>query len=151
MNSRLAVAAHILTLLHTGRGEALSSDYIAASVNTNPAVIRRLLSMLNRAGLTTGRLGSGGGALLARPVQSITLLDVHRAVDDGDLFGLHRGPSAACPVGRHIQATLEETMTAATEALERELDRRSIADIVGDVHRRERRRARRRPSARGFF
>src|SRR3712207_248133 len=64
-SSRFAVAVHILTLLADAGGEPVTSEYIAASVNTNPSLIRRLLSALARAGLTTSQLGTGGGALLA--------------------------------------------------------------------------------------
>ncbi len=143
MNSRFAVAAHILTLLYDQDGEPLTSEYIAGSVNTNPAVIRRLLSLLAKAGLTTAQLGAGGGALLARPAAAITLLDVYRAVDEGELFAMHRqGPNPDCPVGRHIQAALEGTMDAASRAMEAELAKRTIADLVEDVRRRERRKAR---------
>jgi Rrf2 family protein len=143
VNSRFAVAAHILTLLYNQDGEPLTSEYIAGSVNTNPAVIRRLLSLLAKAGLTTAQLGAGGGALLARPAASITLLDVYRAVDEGELFAMHRqGPNPDCPVGRHIQAALEGTMDAASRAVAAELAKRTIADLVDDVRRRERRKAR---------
>ncbi len=143
MNSRFAVAAHILTLLYDQDGEPLTSEYIAGSVNTNPAVIRRLLSLLAKAGLTTAQLGAGGGALLARAAGAITLLDVYRAVDEGELFAMHRqGPNPDCPVGRHIQAALEGTMDAASRALEAELAKRTIADLVEDVRRRERRKTR---------
>ncbi len=148
LNSRFAVAAHILTLLEEGGGEPLTSEYIAGSVNTNPAVIRRLLSQLARGGLTTAQLGAGGGALLARPAETITLRDIYRAVDAGALFAMHaQGPNPECPVGRNIQASLEGILTEAERALEAELAGRTIADLVNDVHRRERRRTRTRGAA----
>ena len=62
MNTRFAVAVHILTLLHTQQGEPATSEYIASSVNTNPSLIRRLLSQLARAGLTASQMGTGGGS-----------------------------------------------------------------------------------------
>ncbi|WP_205193932.1 Rrf2 family transcriptional regulator, partial [Burkholderia sp. LMG 13014] len=106
-SSRFAFAVHVLALLSMQEGAPLSSDIIAGSVNTNPALIRRLLSMLAAAGLTTSQLGAGGGALLAREPGAITLLDVYRAVDDAQLFALHReAPNPACLVGRHIQGAL---------------------------------------------
>jgi Rrf2 family protein len=143
LNSRFAVAAHILTLLYEGNGQPLTSDYIAGSVNTNAAVIRRLLSQLARAGLTTAQLGAGGGALLARPGDQITLRDVYRAVDEGSLFAMRpQMPNPECPVGRHIQASLEGIMCDAERALQAELASRTIADLVEDVRTRERRRAR---------
>jgi Rrf2 family protein len=139
MSSRFAVAVHILTLIEQSGGEPVTSEYIAGSVNTNPAVVRRLLQSLARAGLTRAQLGTGGGALLARPAEAITLLDVYRAVEDDELFAMHRDePNPACPVGRNIQASLRGTMDAATRALEAELARRTIADMLADVRERER-------------
>ena len=142
MNSRFAVAVHTLTLIAQGEGEPVASEYIAGSVNTNPSLVRRILSQLTRAGLTASQMGTGGGALLARPADRITLRDVYRAVDDGELFALHREqPNPACPVGRNIQALLETRIDAATQALEAELDRTTIADALTDVEVREAARA----------
>ena len=141
MNTRFAVATHILTILQTQGGIPATSDMIASSVNTNPSLIRRLLSQLARAGLTTSQMGSGGGALLARAADEITLLDVSRAVDeDTDLIPLHEAPNPRCPVGRNIQTVLEKRINAAQRALYAELARTTIADLAGDVARRERRR-----------
>lgn len=138
MNSRFAVAAHIMTVVATSDGQPVSSDFIAGSVNTNPSLIRRLLGMLTKAGLTTTQLGAGGGALLAKPADTITLRDVYRAVDDGELFAVHREPpNIRCPVGRHIQAMLETRFDAATLALEHELERTTVGDLLSEVLRRE--------------
>ncbi|HEX6373140.1 MAG TPA: Rrf2 family transcriptional regulator [Longimicrobium sp.] len=138
MNSRFAVAVHILTLIARGQGQPVTSDYIAGSVNTNPSLVRRLLSQLTRAGLTTSQMGIGGGALLARPAGQITLCDVYRAVDEGEVFALHREqPNPACPVGRNIQRVLEARFDAATRALEQELDRTTIADAAGEIDERD--------------
>lgn len=137
MNSRFAVAVHILTLIASAEGTPVTSEHIAASVNTNPSLIRRLLAGLARAGLTTAQMGSGGGALLARPADLITLRDVYRAVADGEVFGLHREqPNLACPVGRNIESLLETRFEAATRALEAELERTSIADALAEVEAR---------------
>lgn len=134
MNSRFAVAVHVLTLLASAEGEPLTSEYIAGSVNTNPSLVRRLLSTLAKAGLTTAQLGTGGGALLARPAEAITLRDVYRAVADDGLFAMHRErPNPACPVGRSIQSALEARIDNATRALETEFDRTTIAAMLTDV------------------
>lgn len=139
MNSRFSVAVHILTLIAENAGEPVTSEEIAASVNTNPSLIRRLLGMLARAGLARSQLGTGGGALLARPTTEITLLDVYRAVDDGELFAMHRErPNPRCPVGRNIQAALESRFDEATRAMEAELARSTIAGVVADVRVRAR-------------
>ena len=140
MNTRFAVAVHILTFLATQRGEPATSELIAGSVGTNPSLIRRLLSGLARAGLTTAQMGTGGGALLARPAEAITLRDVYRAVgEERDVIPLHPAPNPRCPVGRNIHAVLERRADAAERALEDELARTTIADLAGDVGRRVRR------------
>jgi Rrf2 family protein len=140
MNTRFAVAVHVLTLLEQNRGEPVTSEYLAGSVNTNASLIRRLLSQLARAGLTTSQLGTGGGALLARPAAEITLLTVYRAVDEqADVIPMHPAPNPSCVVGRNIQAVLERRIDAAERALEESLARTTIADLAGDVTRRERR------------
>ena len=141
MNTRFAVAVHILALLQTRGGEPATSALIAGSVNTNPSLIRRLLSQLARAGLTTSQMGSGGGALLAKPADTITLLDVYRAVDDErEIIPMHHSPNPKCPVGRHIQGALERRIGAAERALQEELSRMTIAELAGEVARRARRR-----------
>ena len=141
MNSRFAVAVHILTLLEQQYGEPVTSERIAGSVNTNPSLVRRLIGMLTKAGLTTSQLGTGGGALLAKPAARITLRDVYRAVDEGELFAMHRErPNPACPIGRNIQAALEAHIDCASAALEDELARVTIGDMLADVRKQERRK-----------
>lgn len=143
-SSRFAFAVHVLALLAQQEGVPLSSEIIAGSVNTNPALIRRLLTMLAQAGLTTSQLGAGGGALLARAPEDITLLEVYRAVEDPQLFGLHREePNPACMVGRNIQQVLRGIMDDAQRAMEASLAARTVADTFSDVMRRERLRKRR--------
>ncbi|MFU1875248.1 Rrf2 family transcriptional regulator, partial [Enterococcus faecium] len=51
MSTKLSVAIHILSLIETGPQEQVTSEYIASSVNTNPVVVRRLMSQLKKAGL----------------------------------------------------------------------------------------------------
>ena len=48
--TRFTVALHILTLLALSPDQALTSEYIAGSVDTNPVVIRRLPGLLKGAG-----------------------------------------------------------------------------------------------------
>jgi len=130
-SSRFAVAVHILTLLELSGGEPVTSEWIGASVGTNPAVIRRILCMLSRAGLTTSQPGKGGGARQARPAAGMTLLEVYRAVGGGDPLGLrHEHPDPGCAVGRHVEGLLAAATGLAQRALEAELARRTVAEVV---------------------
>lgn len=134
MNTRFAVAVHILTLLASQPDSPASSEWIAGSVNTNPALIRRLLLQLAKAGLTRAQRGAGGGALLARPADTISLADVYEAVQqDADLLPLHNSPNPKCPIGRHIRSTLDSHIAAAEVALRESLARTTLADLTRDV------------------
>lgn len=138
-STRFAVAVHILTGLAIHENEPLPSEIIAKSAGTNASVIRRIMSMLNDAGFSRSQLGQGGGALLARPADSITLLDVFRAVDSAPLFTLHRtAEDDGCAVGKYIQPVLQEKINIAIAALEAELRSVTIADIACRIAEHER-------------
>jgi Rrf2 family protein len=136
MNSstRFTVAVHTLTLLALNEAGPVTSETLASSVNTNPVVIRRALGALRAAHLVTSQGGNGGGWRLAGDPRTITLCQIYRAVEDEPLFALHhRPPNPQCPVGRNIQHALSGQFAAATRALEAELGRTTLADILGEV------------------
>lgn len=134
-NSRFTVAVHILTLLAYGADDApMTSEFISGSVNTNPVVIRRLLALLRKAKLVRSQGGPGGGWRLVVPPKGITLRDVYRAVESDALFPLHTSiPNPRCPVGSTIQSALVGHYEEARLALERDLERTNIADLLEDV------------------
>jgi Rrf2 family protein len=130
-NSRFAIAIHILTLLAQLEDEAVTSEVIGGSVNTNPVFIRRILGLLHRVGLVTSRPGVGGGWQLLRDPATITLLEVYRAVDEGHLLALHhRPPNPECLIGRNIQRTLNSYFSEAEQAFEQVLAQQTIAQVL---------------------
>lgn len=134
-NTRFTVAIHILTLLAYCGPEALTSEFIAGSVNTNPVVIRRILSTLREAKLVASQAGPGGGWQLLRDPREITLRDILAAVSGDPAFLLHSAPpNIECPVGRDIQAILARRFQSAQEALERDLERTTVAQLISEVH-----------------
>ena len=135
-SSRFVVAVHALVSIVVMDGKPVRSEDIAHSAATGPVVIRRLLSLLSEAGLTTSQLGAGGGAVLAKPSDQIRLLDVYRAVEDTDIFTLHRvSPFKDCIVGSNIQEAIRPTLDKAQSALENELSKVTIADIAAETAR----------------
>lgn len=131
-NSRFAVAIHILALLEASKEMHTTSEFLAQSIGTNPVVVRRIAKLLEHAGLIEIYAGIGGSEL-RKPLAQIRLLDVYRAVEGTEangLFAIHEHPHPACPVGAHIQATLEETFAEAQRAMEQVLQERTMADIV---------------------
>ena len=70
------------------------------------------------------------------PAQKIRLLDVYRAVEDTELFSLHRtAPCANCAVGGNILEAMQPSLMRARQALEDELAKVTIADIAAEVAR----------------
>jgi Rrf2 family protein len=137
MNSRFAIATHVLTLLASSEGESLTSEYMASSVNTNPVVIRRVLGRLRDANLVRSHPGPGGGWHLARPARGITLRDVYRAVEGEGLFAMHASePNPRCPVGTSIQEILIARFDDAQLAMEAALQRTRISHLLGEVRMR---------------
>ena len=135
-SSRFAVAVHVLATIAVSDGRPLRSEDLAYTANTSAVVIRALLSRLSDAGLTTSQLGSGGGALLAKPAEKIRLLDVYEAVEDTELFTLHRKlPCPDCAVGGSILEAMRPTLNRARAAFENELARVTIAEIATEVAR----------------
>jgi len=135
ISSRFAVAIHILSLLEVNKEGRNTSDFIASSVNTNPVVIRRIMSMLNKAGLVITNPGVAG-AVLDRPMEQITLLEVYRAVQADhkeELFSVHENPNPQCAVGRNIQGALESTFLQAQKAMEDELSKVTLKHIVSQM------------------
>lgn len=138
INSRFAVAIHILALLEFEKEAHTTSDFLAQSIGTNPVVVRRIAKLLENAGLIEIHAGVGGSTL-TKTLDQIPLLAVYRAVEKGEtesLFAIHEHPHPACPVGAHIQATLEDVFNEAQRALESVLQQQTLADIVQDLGRR---------------
>jgi DNA-binding IscR family transcriptional regulator len=133
-NSRLTIAAHALAWLELARRrgrEVLTSDEVAASVNTNAVVVRRSLSDLHRAGLVKARRGNGAGFSLGRPATGITLLDVWLAVSPEPLLALHHSePNLQCPVGAGIRPVLTDVYDEATGSFQASLARWTVDDVL---------------------
>lgn len=131
----MTLAVHVLTWLAFDRrgtvDEVGTSRRIAASVNTNPVVIRRCLGELRDAGLVVSSRTHGW--TLTRDASKTSLLDVYRAVG-GEVFAMHASPpDHECQVGYGIQPVLLRAYERATTALCDSLAEMSIADVLSDT------------------
>jgi Rrf2 family protein len=125
------MAVHVLAVLAYKEGDPVTSSLLAGSVNTNPVTIRRLLLSLKRARLIETRKGAGAGSRLSRSPQRINLADIYRAVECKEAFSSPTNkPDAGCPVGNCIRKTLEKVFSSAESALERDLEKTTLADVV---------------------
>jgi DNA-binding IscR family transcriptional regulator len=128
------MAVHVLAVLAYKEGDRISSALLAGSVNTNPVIVRRLLLALQRAKLVETGKGAGSGSRLSRSPGRINLAEIYRAVEDCEPFATPaRKPNAACPVGYCIRTTLEQVFASAQVALERDLEKTTLATVIGVV------------------
>ncbi len=133
-SQRFPVAAHALAYLaHAGADapeRAVSSAALAASMPTNPVVVRRVTAMLAKAGLIGTRQGAAGGAWLLAPPERITLDRVLRAVNGCAHLGCPPPGAKGCPVGERIPVAVGAAIKAADAAAAERLSRITVADLL---------------------
>lgn len=118
-DTRLSDVLHVL--LHMDQvDEPLTSEVLARGMRTNPAVFRRTMAGLRKAGLVSSIKGHGGGWQLARPLHEITLLAVYQALGDPNLFAIgFRSQAPGCLVEKNANAVIGDTFAKAKALIAR--------------------------------
>ena len=129
-NAKFATALHILALLDYSKEEKLSSEYIAGSINLNPALVRKEISHLKKLGFISSREGNGGGYTLGRPSAQIFLSEIYQAVRQAPLLGRKNSPNPACTVGRQINTHLDKLYTDAELSLTEKLGKQTLKEFT---------------------
>lgn len=135
ISSRFTMAIHMFACIDTFSDQKMTSDFMAASIGTNPVIIRKLLQQLKAAGLIEVQRGTGG-VTITKPLDEITFLDIYKAVEcapDEQLFHFHENPNQKCPVGRNIHRVLDERLCEVQKAMEAKLAEMTLADVKKDV------------------
>lgn len=136
ISSRFTIAIHIFACIDTFEKEyKITSDFLASSINVNPVIIRKILAQLKAKDLIEVQRGSGG-ASITKPLEEISFLDIYHAVEcveNGELFHFHENPNQKCPVGRNIHNVLDRKLVQVQNALENELKKITLADLIKDT------------------
>jgi Rrf2 family protein len=135
ISSRFTVALHIFACLDYFKDQKITSDFLASSIQTNPVIVRKILSQLKNAGLITVARGTGGISL-TRDGAEITFLDVYQAIEpleDGNLFRFHEAPNPECPVGRNIHVLLDDKLMNIQKAMETEMKNYTLLDLQKEM------------------
>jgi Rrf2 family protein len=128
------MAVHVLAVLAYKEGDRVSSALLAGSINTNPVIVRRLLLALQRAKLVDTCKGAGSGSRLNYAPKRINMAQVYRAVEAVESFSRPaRKPNEHCPVGHCMRQELEKIFASAQNALERDLEKTTLADVMEAV------------------
>ena len=134
---RFTAAVHtLLCIEYFEKSQRVTSDFISGSTGVNAVIIRKILLQLQKAGLVETAAGIGGSHL-ARSADKITLLDIYKAINDGEeereVFNFHPNPNSKCPVGSKIHALLDTPLENAQKAMEAEMQKTSLADLLGRI------------------
>ncbi len=134
-SSRFVVAVHAMSVLARFQGKGpVCSALVAHSVHTNPVVIRRLMTVLEKASLVKSVAGRAGGFELNRDASQITLADVYFAVEDETVFRMHKtDPRSQCPVAAQLGQVLAVPLRTAECALHSSLAKTSISDVAASI------------------
>ena len=137
ISSRFTMAIHMFSCIDTFSDQKMTSDFMAASIGTNPVIVRKILQQLKGAGLIEVARGTGG-VTITKPLDQITFLDIYKAVEcapDEELFHFHENPNQQCPVGRNIHHVLDNRLIEVQKAMEEKLSQMTLADVKKDVDR----------------
>ncbi len=111
---------------HAGLGPVQSHD-IAERQGIPEPYLNQLLALLRKADLIASRRGPGGGHMLARPADEITLGDLVAALE-GPVWSA--GEGAAGPTRVERLAGLQEVWDEVSRAVEGILGRTTLAGLV---------------------
>jgi Rrf2 family protein len=133
INQKFAFAVHIVAVLaHSGR--LVGSRTIAASINTNPVVVRRLLLALQRAGLIRTAVGKHGGATLRKTPERISLLQIYEAVEPRPVIAVSRRKVLKrCPVSCNMKNIMMQVSDDADRVIRNHLGRVKLAKLLRKI------------------
>ncbi|MBS1881143.1 MAG: Rrf2 family transcriptional regulator [Actinobacteria bacterium] len=129
ISTQFAMAVHVLVLLAQPSERHQTSETLSTSVGSNPVHLRRILGRLRKSGLVASRPGRSGGWVLLHPAEEVTLAEVWAACAGDQILGLHEA-NPSCEVGHRVHGQLLDLDARAREAIEAELERTTIADLI---------------------
>ena len=134
VNQQFATAVHVLTALACNKKELMNSDTLATSVNTNPVVIRRLLSQLTKAKLVATTRGKSGGVKLAKEPGSINLKDIYLALlPTESIAPRNKTPHKDCAVSCAMHSIMTNVADGTQKAMLKYLETQKLSDLSKKV------------------
>ena len=133
---RVSDGVHVLSYVYLHQDTKISSARLASSIDSNPSLVRRLMSRLTKAGLLVTHPGTASPALAKEP-EEITLLDVYRAVEDQyHLLHIDEQTNPDCPIGKNIQGVLTQEFAKVQAAAEAAMPEITLAEITANLQER---------------
>ncbi|WP_156795728.1 Rrf2 family transcriptional regulator [Bradyrhizobium icense] len=129
-DTRLARVAHVLVHMSFNEGKA-TSETIAAMLDTNPVVVRRIMGALREGGYVSSERGPNGGWRLERPLREITFLNIYKAFDPGSPFTIATSDDhPKCVVERAANRALSDALSDAADRFEQSLSKITLDQLL---------------------
>ncbi|WP_283679702.1 Rrf2 family transcriptional regulator [Lentilactobacillus sp. Marseille-Q4993] len=130
---KLSDAVHILAFIEINQGGNLSSQTIASSIESNPSLIRRMMSELSQAGLITTQAGKSSPKL-SRSAKDISLLDIYQIIEGSTpILHVDDATNPDCVIGANIQDTLTKAYEQVQNAANNEMHKISLQSIIDGI------------------
>ena len=134
MDTKFAVAIHSMIFISESE-EAMTSDTLAETLNTNPSYVRRILTSLAKAGLISSASKTKGCALLKVP-EDICLTEIYDAVEPG-VSKLNMNPTQNLDTEIHLgkceKPVIEGLFREMENAVEKILADKTLRDLINSV------------------
>lgn len=132
-DSRLSGVLHLL--LHMAQADGpVTSTVLARAMDTNPVVIRRIMSGLRERGYVHAAKGHGGGWTLACDLSTVSLRDIYDALGCPTLFALgNRTDTPGCLVEAAVNTALGRSFQEAEAVLLARLGAVTLDQVQADV------------------
>jgi Rrf2 family protein len=118
----------LIELARAPEGRPYSARELAGSQDVPHPLARGILSEMARAGFVKTRRGSGGGVVLARPAEDISVLSIVRCIEGDVGLGLCTTDPDYC--GRTGSCRMHMLWEEAEAQLHALLESRSLADLA---------------------
>lgn len=129
-DSRLSRILHALLHLDVAQNP-ITSEHMGKMLNTNPVVVRRTMSLLKHKGYVSSTKGHHGGWSLTKPLDDITLYDIHILVRDSSIFTIgltdeHHG----CLVEKAVNQTIGDVLSEAEQLVLNRFKETCLEDLA---------------------
>lgn len=137
-DGRLSGVLHVV--LHMAEhARPMTSEALAAHMQTNPVVIRRIMAGLREQGIVQSTKGHGGGWQISADLEKVTLKHIYEALGSPEFFALgNRTESPGCLVEQSVNAALDSAFRDAEALLIERLGSITLAELSADFHQRSR-------------
>jgi Rrf2 family protein len=129
-STKFVTACYIMSFVGAHQPRMLSTATIAKWVDTHAARARQIVALLVKAGLLSATRGGGGGVLLAKSPESISLLDIYDAVGDSEmLFFSVENPFSRWADHCNVHGTLSALRSEIEAQARKKLGEVRLADV----------------------